>query len=172
MVDDDGLADILHEVITSTAGINRVILADKTGLTLAHTAKFDFDETIDIDGLGAISSAVYLASETQGANVHLKDMQVVIAEFVNGKIMVANCGPAVLCLITDNNIAIGMVRMLMKQAAKKIQKILDVRMGYEEEIFEPMDFIPEELPGELDVDSDDEDLLQDLESALKDLQFF
>ncbi len=171
MVDDDGLSDILHELITSTGGINRVILADKTGLTLAHTVKFETDPNIDIDGLGAISSAVYLASETQGMNVNLTNMEIVIAEFSNGKIMVADCGPAVLSVITDNDIAIGMVRMLMKQAAKKLRKILEERMDYDDVIM-PMDIPHEELTVSSKDEDEAENLLEDLEAALKDLQFF
>ncbi|MHA1201760.1 MAG: hypothetical protein ACTSQ4_04485 [Candidatus Heimdallarchaeaceae archaeon] len=40
----DQINAILHEIITSDANINHVILADKTGLTLAYSSRFAFDE--------------------------------------------------------------------------------------------------------------------------------
>ena len=66
----DQINTILHEIITSDANINHVILADKTGLTLAYSSRFAFDE-FETEALGAIASAVYLASEQQGTNVGL-----------------------------------------------------------------------------------------------------
>jgi len=121
----DQINTILHEIITSDANINHVILADKTGLTLAYSSRFAFDE-FETEALGAIASAVYLASEQQGTNVGLAELDIIISEFSDGLILVASCGSTVLCLITDTGVALGMVRRTMKIAAEKIRNILDV----------------------------------------------
>jgi len=121
----DQINTILHEIITSDANINHVILADKTGLTLAYSSRFAFDE-FETEALGAIASAVYLASEQQGTNVGLAELDIIISEFSDGLILVASCGSTVVCLITDSGVALGMVRRTMKIAAEKIRNILDV----------------------------------------------
>ena len=121
----DQINAILHEIITSDANINHVILADKTGLTLAYSSRFAFDE-FETEALGAIASAVYLASEQQGQNVGLAALDIIISEFSDGLILVASCGSTVLCLITDTGVQLGMVRRTMKMAAEKIRNILDV----------------------------------------------
>ena len=54
MINKPGINKILHEVIISASGINQVVLADKTGLTLAHTSLISFDN-LDLDGIGAIA---------------------------------------------------------------------------------------------------------------------
>ena len=95
------IQNICHNILVQTPGVSRVIVADKTGLTLVHISRFDFDLR-DVESMGAISSAVYLASEQQGFNVGLEMMTTLVAEFKTGKILVASCGNAVLCLITDN----------------------------------------------------------------------
>ena len=171
----DKLNKILHNVIISDPGIQRVILADKTGLTIAHTSRFAFDEEVDIDGLGAIASAVYLASEQQGSNVELSTLEVIISEFHNGKILVASCGSSVLCVITESRIQIGMVRQTMKQAAKLIGDILDttaVQPAYEA--------APAAAPATGTSTSyqsdfgamDDDEFVSDLELALRELEQF
>jgi len=121
----DQINAILHEIITSDANINHVILADKTGLTLAYSSRFAFDE-FETEALGAIASAVYLASEQQGQNVGLAELDIIISEFSDGLILVASCGSTVLCLITDTGVQLGLVRRTMKMAAEKIRNILDV----------------------------------------------
>ena len=100
MIGADRINHILHEIITSDALINHVILADKTGLTLAYSSRFAFDE-FETEALVAIASAVYLASEQQGQNVGLAELDIIISEFSDGFILVASCGSSVLCLITD-----------------------------------------------------------------------
>lgn len=121
----DQINAILHEIITSDANINHVILADKTGLTLAYSSRFAFDE-FETEALGAIASAVYLASEQQGQNVGLAALDIIISEFSDGLILVASCGSTVLCLITDTGVQLGLVRRTMKMAAEKTRNILDV----------------------------------------------
>ncbi|NPD87226.1 MAG: hypothetical protein HGN29_00790 [Asgard group archaeon] len=165
----DQINTILHEIITSDANINHVILADKTGLTLAYSSRFAFDE-FETEALGAIASAVYLASEQQGQNVGLAELDIIISEFQDGLILVASCGSTVLCLITDTGVALGMVRRTMKIAAEKIRNILDV----EAKPVPPPEVqpIPAQQPVVVEEKKVQDEFISDLELALRELEQF
>jgi predicted regulator of Ras-like GTPase activity (Roadblock/LC7/MglB family) len=108
----------------SEPGIKKVILVDKTGLTIAHVSKFTY-QPVDVDGIGAIASAVFCASEEQGKSLEIGELKIVTSEFDNGKIFAASCGKGVICVITDGEINIGMIRLVLKKSADELQKILD-----------------------------------------------
>lgn len=168
----DEIKDICFNILVTTPGVSRVILADKTGLTLVHISRFDFDLR-DVESMGAISSAVYLASEQQGFNVGLEEMTTLVAEFQTGKILVASCGNAVLCLITDNDVALGMARMTINQAAKQIETLLDILIEQdwsesELELDETM-AVSEEFTKD---DDEENEFLSDLQNALRELESF
>jgi predicted regulator of Ras-like GTPase activity (Roadblock/LC7/MglB family) len=115
---------VLTNVMKSEPGIKKVILVDKTGLTIAHVSKFTY-QPVDMDGIGAIASAVFCASEEQGKSLEIGELKIVTAEFDNGKIFAASCGKGVLCVITDGEINIGMIRLILKKSTEELQKILD-----------------------------------------------
>ena len=153
----DEIKDICFNILVTTPGVSRVILADKTGLTLVHISRFEFDLR-DVESMGAISSAVYLASEQQGYNVGLEEMTTLVAEFQAGKILVASCGNAVLCLITDNDVALGMARMTINQAAKQIESLLDILVDedwLDQEIDIDQTFTDEVIPQEEEADEEE-----------------
>jgi len=168
------IQNICFNILVQTPGVNRVILADKTGLTLVHNSRFDFDLR-DVESMGAISSAVYLASEQQGFNVGLSDMATLVAEFKTGKILVADCGNAVLCLITDNDVPLGMARMTIIQSSSQIEKLLDDII---EQDFDEMEdqFAETSQPPvqqkKQSADEEEDEFLADLQSALRELENF
>ena len=170
----DQINAILHEIITSDANINHVILADKTGLTLAYSSRFAFDE-FETEALGAIASAVYLASEQQGQNVGLAALDIIISEFSDGLILVASCGSTVLCLITDTGVQLGMVRRTMKMAAEKIRNILDVEAKPTTPV-ETTTPTPSQTPAPEPVAIEEkkvqDEFISDLELALRELEQF
>ena len=166
----DQINAILHEIITSDANINHVILADKTGLTLAYSSRFAFDE-FETEALGAIASAVYLASEQQGENVGLAELDIIISEFSDGLILVASCGSTVLCLITDTGVQLGMVRRTMKIAAEKIRNILDVEAKPVTPVAESTP-TPAPQPVVTEEKKVQDEFISDLELALRELEQF
>ncbi|MBS7250684.1 MAG: roadblock/LC7 domain-containing protein [Candidatus Freyarchaeota archaeon] len=124
MMDIKAFDKILSDVIKAESGIKKVILVDRTGLTIAHVSKFSY-YPVDIDGIGAIASAVYCASEEQGKNLDIGELNIVTSEFDNGKIFAASCGKGVLCVITDSDVNIGMIRLVMKKASTQLKSVLD-----------------------------------------------
>ncbi|TFG12560.1 hypothetical protein EU537_09055 [Candidatus Thorarchaeota archaeon] len=115
---------ILTEIIRQEKGIKKVILVDKTGLTIANVSKLSY-YPVDVDSIGAIASAVFCASEEQGNNLQIGQLEIVTSEFSEGKIFASACGKGVLCVVSEADVNIGMVRLVMKKQGKKLADELD-----------------------------------------------
>lgn len=124
-IDTKSFDNILSKIIKSESGIKKVILVDRTGLTIASVSKFSYFPA-DVDGIGAIASAVFCASEEQGKNLELGNLEIVTSEFIGGKIFASSCGPkGVLTLISDPDINIGLIRLILKRSGDELKEILD-----------------------------------------------
>ena len=154
MMDVKAFDKILARIIKSEPGIKKVILADRTGLTIAHVSKFSY-YPVDVDGIGAIASAVFCASEEQGKSLDIGNLNIVTSEFYDGKIFAASCGQGVLCIITDKDVNIGMIRLVMKNASSELEKVLSEFLG--------------EAPPMMEELGSDKDEDEDLKTALSDL---
>ena len=120
---------ILTEIIRQDKGIKKVILADHSGLTIANVSKLSY-YPVDVDSIGAIASAVFCASEEQGKNLQIGDLDIVTSEFSEGKIFASSCGKGVLCVVSGPEVNIGLIRLVMKkqgvQLAQELEKFLAV----------------------------------------------
>lgn len=135
-IDTRSFDQILSKIIKSESGIKKVILVDRTGLTIASVSKFSYFPA-DVDGIGAIASAVFCASEEQGKNLELGNLEIVTSEFTGGKIFAASTGQkGVLTLISDPDINIGLIRLILKRSGDELKEILDEFLA---DIAEPMD---------------------------------
>ncbi len=124
-IDTKSFDTILSKIIKSESGIKKVILVDRTGLTIASVSKFSYFPA-DVDGIGAIASAVFCASEEQGKNLELGELEIVTSEFSGGKIFASACGKkGVLTLISDPDINIGLIRLILKRSGEELREILD-----------------------------------------------
>ena len=100
-------------------------MVDRTGLTIASVFKFSYFPA-DVDGIGAIASAVFCASEEQGKNLELGGLEIVTSEFFGGKIFASSCGPkGVLTLISDPDINIGLIRLILKRSGDELRDVLN-----------------------------------------------
>jgi hypothetical protein len=52
-------------------------------------------------------------------------LTIVTSEFDDGKIFAAGAGKGVLCVITDKEVNIGMIRLTMMKAAAELAKVLE-----------------------------------------------
>jgi predicted regulator of Ras-like GTPase activity (Roadblock/LC7/MglB family) len=93
-------------------------------LTIASVSKFSYFPT-DVDGIGAIASAVFCASEEQGKNLELGLLEIVTSEFANGKIFASSCGRGVLTLISDPEVNLGLIRLILKRSGEELKELLD-----------------------------------------------
>ena len=129
MSDPKAFDKILTEIIRQDKGIKKVILVDKTGLTIANVSKLSY-YPVDVDSIGAIASAVFCASEEQGKNLQIGELEIVTSEFSEGKIFASACGKGVLCVVSEAEVNIGLIRLVMKkqgvQLADELHKFLAV----------------------------------------------
>ena len=124
VIDIKLIDDLLLEVIKGEKGIKKIILVDKTGLTISDVSKNNH-YPVDIAGIGAIASAVFCASEEQGKSLNIGNLTLVSSEFDNGKIFAANTGDGVLCVVSDSTVNLGMIRFLIRKVAKQLRKLLE-----------------------------------------------
>ncbi len=121
---------IMTEIIRNEKGITKVILVDKTGLTIANVSKLSY-YPVDVDSIGAIASAVFCASEEQGKNLQIGSLEIVTSEFSQGKIFASACGKGVLCVVSQPEVNIGLIRLLMKKYGVTIAQELDKFLALE-----------------------------------------
>ncbi|MFW9806463.1 MAG: roadblock/LC7 domain-containing protein, partial [Candidatus Thorarchaeota archaeon] len=121
---------ILTEIIRQDKGIKKVILVDKTGLTIANVSKLSY-YPVDVDSIGAIASAVFCASEEQGKNLQIGELEIVTSEFSEGKIFASACGKGVLCVVSEAEVNIGLIRLVMKKQGVQLADELDKFLAVE-----------------------------------------
>lgn len=133
--DERTLKKILKEIINSTPGLKYAIIIDDTGITIVSESKFILKaskDDISVEKIGAIGGAVFTAGEEQGyilgyGNIHLQ-----ITEYFKGMIFSIKAGKGVLCVASDKNIQIGLVRAIMNKYSPKIAVILNRYLQAEE----------------------------------------
>ena len=152
MSDPKTFDKILTEIIRQDKGIKKVILVDKTGLTIANVSKLSY-YPVDVDSIGAIASAVFCASEEQGKNLQIGELEIVTSEFSEGKIFASACGKGVLCVVSEAEVNIGLIRLVMKKQGVQLANELDKFLAVE-----PLS------PKESELDE------EDLKSALAELE--
>ena len=130
MSDPKAFDKILTEIIRQDKGIKKVILVDKTGLTIANVSKLSY-YPVDVDSIGAIASAVFCASEEQGKNLQIGELEIVTSEFSEGKIFASACGKGVLCVVSEAEVNIGLIRLVMKKQGMQLADELDKFLAVE-----------------------------------------
>ena len=94
-------------------------------MTIASVSKFSYFPA-DVYEIGAIASAVICASEEQGKNLELGDLEIFTSEFSGGKIFASSCGPkGILTLISDPDINIGLIRLILKKSGEELGEIME-----------------------------------------------
>ena len=83
----------LAKIIKTDIGIKKVILVDRTGLSIVHVSRLT---TSPIGSIAAIASAVFLASEHQGESLGFGKPSIVTTEFNNGRILAVSCEKAIM----------------------------------------------------------------------------
>ncbi|MHA1713489.1 MAG: roadblock/LC7 domain-containing protein [Candidatus Ranarchaeia archaeon] len=124
MIDIKQIDDVLMEIIKGETGIHKIILVDRTGLTISDVSKYSY-YPVDVAGIGAIASAVFCASEEQGKSLNIGNLTLLSSEFDEGKIFASSAGDGILCVVTDKSVNIGMIRFLIMKASRKLKKILE-----------------------------------------------
>lgn len=125
--DEHTLRKILTAIINSTPGLKYAIIVDETGITILSQSKFKFssDDGVSVEKIGAIGGAVFVAGEEQGYLLGYGNIDLQITEYLQGMIFSMKVGKGVLCVATDKNVQIGLIRAVMKKWAPKITHVLN-----------------------------------------------
>ncbi|MHA1339358.1 MAG: roadblock/LC7 domain-containing protein [Promethearchaeota archaeon] len=122
--DEIQIDKILIQILKSSPGIRYVILMDRAGLTISYQIKFKTNKSDYIERLGAIGGAVFQAVEQQGDMINYGSTISQITEYDKGYIFSMATGDGILCVITEKNINMGLIRSIMRKYRKTISEIL------------------------------------------------
>jgi len=117
-------ADLLEEALKnlkSTGGIEATAVISRDGLVM----KAKMPSKQKPETLAAMSATMLGAAETATIELGKGIPHRVIAETENGKLIAMGAGPkAVLVIITDSDIGLGLILIEAEKAASKIKEIL------------------------------------------------
>ena len=129
----------LTKILRSHSSVSVVILADRTGLTISRVARLLVKETMgeyELESIGAIGSAVFMGASEQGNSLSLGELDIMIAEFQDGKILTSACGPSgIIICVTEGSSQLGLVRVLIKEASKNLSGVMDEIVATDQDSF-------------------------------------
>ncbi|TXT67093.1 MAG: Regulator protein [Promethearchaeota archaeon] len=140
--DEQMLKKILNSIMNSAAGIKYAIIIDDSGISLLSVSKFRINKNdASVEKIGAIGGAVLMAGEEQGQILGYGKIHLQITEYDKGMLFSMKVGSGTLCIATDLNVNIGLIRALIKKWAPKLTEILNRYLEPDQEA------IKEELKG-------------------------
>ena len=74
---------------------------------------------------------MFCASEEQGKNLQIGELEIVTSEFSEGKIFASACGKGVLCVVSEAEVNIGLIRLVMKKQGVQLADELDKFLAVE-----------------------------------------
>lgn len=124
--DEKILKKILNTIINSTAGVKYAIIIDDSGISILSQSKFQINkDDVSVEKIGAIGGAVLMAGEEQGQILGYGNIHLQITEYDKGMLFTMKIGSGTLCIATDRNINIGLIRAVIKKWAPKLEEILN-----------------------------------------------
>ncbi len=112
------IADLLR-----VEGVKGVAIVSKDGLLIEGQAS---DRTIDVEQVAAMVATIYGTSLNVSNEVfHEEAIDMVTLEAPKGKIITVEAGAnAVLSVLTDTKVNLGLVRIYLKRNAQKVSSLL------------------------------------------------
>jgi len=110
-----GISQILTKLLKSSPGLQQVMVTDSTGLTIASVSKSS--DNLELEGIGALTTALFLGMNYQGDELNLGDLGFVFSEFSGGKLILQS--------VTRDYVLVG----ILSQKAS-IQKIKNTLQRY------------------------------------------
>jgi predicted regulator of Ras-like GTPase activity (Roadblock/LC7/MglB family) len=118
--------NVLVKILKNTPGLQHAMLTDSTGLTLANVTRST--SSLELEGIGALSMALFIGMRQQGNEVELGPLGFVFSEFSEGKLILQS--------ITEDCILVGVI-----SANANIQKIKHSIKRYSQEIGDQIDLL-------------------------------
>ncbi len=101
-------------------GVNGSLVVGKDGLIIERDVSSDIDSEL----VGAMSSAVFGTAERSSEEMKHEKLQQVMIEGNKGKTLMIDSGDAILAVITDTNINLGLIRLEMKRSSDRIVELI------------------------------------------------
>jgi len=80
-----GITQILIKLLKNSPGLQQAMVTDSTGLTIASVSKTS--NNLELEGIGALTTALFLGMDYQGEELHLGVLGFVFSEFSGGKLI-------------------------------------------------------------------------------------
>ncbi len=120
---NQAIRSILTKLLKSDNNVIITLLTDRTGLTLARVSRLMVAETMgqaELESIGAIASAVFTGAAEQGAVLSLGKLNIMVAEFRDGRVLTAEAGQGILVVVAERDVQLGLIRVKMQDAAKEL----------------------------------------------------
>ncbi|MHA1941506.1 MAG: roadblock/LC7 domain-containing protein [Candidatus Hodarchaeales archaeon] len=91
--------ELLIKLVKSTPGLQHVMLTDSTGLTIANLSRSS--NQLELEGIGALTTALFLGMGYQGGEMKLGELGFVFSEFSSGKLVMQS--------IEKNYVLVGVI---------------------------------------------------------------
>lgn len=112
------MEEILEE-LNQVSGVLGSIIVGKDGLVITSNVHSD----IDADFYGAMVAGVYTAAEGSIEKLFQGELDMVMVEGGQKKLFLTNVG-AVLVVVTEEHVNMGLLRLEIKNASEKLKKLL------------------------------------------------
>jgi len=107
-----GISQILTKLLKSSPGLQQVMVTDSTGLTIASVSKTS--NNLELEGIGALTTALFLGMSHQGGELRLGELGFVFSEFSGGKLILQS--------ITRDYVLVGVLSQ--RASVQKIKTII------------------------------------------------
>jgi len=112
-----GISQILTKLLKSSPGLQQVMVTDSTGLTIASVSKTS--NNLELEGIGALTTALFLGMSHQGGELRLGELGFVFSEFSGGKLILQS--------ITRDYVLVGILSQ--RASVQKIKTIIQRYMS-------------------------------------------
>ena len=101
--------------------VNGAAVVRRDGLLIASNMGDDIND----DQVGAMTASTVGSGETASESLEMGDVEAVTIEAENGKLVATGAGDeGILAILTDDDVNMGLVKVEMEKATKKIKRVL------------------------------------------------
>ena len=106
--------------IADLKGVSAASLIGRDGFVIESASQSE----IDLDALGAVASTGFGSSEVMASELNLGTINQTMVECDTGKILMADCGDAILAVVTNEEAIIGSIRHNIRKVVGELTAII------------------------------------------------
>ncbi len=103
--------------LNKTSGIKGSMLVGADGIIIAA----DLESDLEDDTVGALSASILAGVKKAIKRLNYGALKQIMVEAEKGKIFLAECRLGILVVLTETEVNIGLIRLEMKAALKKVE---------------------------------------------------